>query len=84
MKFHNHVVVVITLLVVGTSAILGVTVASNASCPGPAAASLSHNVVMSQLCTNERELTCATSLPVASRSNVHLWGVQEGCFGPKP
>ncbi|HEY1760950.1 MAG TPA: hypothetical protein VGG17_00010 [Acidimicrobiales bacterium] len=84
MKFHNHVVVVITLLVVGTSAILGVTVASTSSCQGTAATFSSHNVVLSQLCTNELELTCATSLPGSAGSNVHLWGVQEGCFGLKP
>jgi hypothetical protein len=82
MQFRDHLVMVVTLLVVGASVILGVTVQSTPACP-IASTTTSHTFVV-ETCSNQNELTCAASLPVSVGPRMHLWGVQSGCFGPKP
>jgi hypothetical protein len=83
MQLRNHVVVVVTLLVVGTSAILAATVQSSTSCPTPATPSLTMNIATSELCVGILDEGCPpVPQPVAVGHNLRLWGVQQGCFGP--
>jgi hypothetical protein len=88
MQFRNHVVVVTTIVVLGASAILGATVDSNEACMTPisasGSASYSQFSTTAATCSGATELSCATTPPVAEGQYVHLWGVQGGCFGPKP
>jgi hypothetical protein len=85
MQFRNHVVVVVSLLVLGASAILGATVQSTTSCPVPGTMSQSENVATSELCASGIDAGCLPP-PLQTRPGQHLieWGVTGGCFGPKP
>jgi hypothetical protein len=84
MQFRNHVVVVVSLLVLGTSAILGATVQSTASCPIPVTTSQSENVATSELCASGIDAGCLPPpLPVRRGQHVFGWGVIGGCFSSK-
>jgi hypothetical protein len=84
MQFRNHVVVVVSLLVLGASAILGATVQSTTNCPIPVRMSPSGNVATSALCASGVSAECVLPpLPTETGQHVVVWGVNGGCFGPK-
>jgi hypothetical protein len=84
MQFRNHVVVVVTILVLGISVILGVSVGSTVACPVPTMSSASDNVATAQLCSGPLDLACIPRSSASYGPAVHSWGVQVGCFQPNP
>jgi|HubBroStandDraft_3_1064219.scaffolds.fasta_scaffold980958_1 hypothetical protein len=84
MQFRNHVVVVVTVLVLGVSVILGVSVGSTVACPGPTMPSAAHNVATAEVCTGMPALACIPRSSVSYGPGVRSWGVQVACFEPTP
>jgi hypothetical protein len=84
MQLRNHVVVVATLLVLGTSAILGATVQTTASCSIPAM-SQPESFTTASLCSSDPDVGwCpAPKIPVSPGEHVITWAVTGDCFGPK-
>jgi hypothetical protein len=84
MQLRNHVVVVVSALVLGASAILGATVQSTTSCPFSGATTSSDNIATSELCASGVEPGCLLP-PTPEHPGQHLvqWGASGGCFGSK-
>lgn len=84
MKLRNHVVVVVSILVLGASAILGATVQSSSSCPLSGTTLPSATVATAELCASGVAASCLL-IPPPVHPGQHLieWGASEGCFGPK-
>lgn len=78
---HRHVIAPLTLLVLGLSVILGVSFGSSVTCPTTLTSPLSMSA--SALCPNVIAIpTCPrpSSSFTVTFQNVHVWGVQVGCF----
>lgn len=81
MKLGDHVVVVVSLVVLGASAILGATVQSSASCPWSGTAS--ENAASTELCARGVDAECLPAIPLHAGQHLVRWGVTGGCFGAR-
>jgi hypothetical protein len=83
MKRRNHVVVVVSLVVLGASAVLGATVQSSSPCLRSGSTIATENVATSTLCASGIDVGCAIAIPVHQGQHLVEWGISQGCFGPK-